>query len=132
MRNFVTLTSSNLNFVDMVKNNKYCNLNKLITMLDGDMPSVKEMVIEFFDTIPAYFEEAVTAYEAGDLQRLKGVLHKLKGSIGLIANDQVAAEIVTLHSSVGTDTEKIKTGMESLKHWYPVLCEELKSEMNTL
>ncbi|HCT93510.1 MAG TPA: hypothetical protein DF637_01555 [Rikenellaceae bacterium] len=116
----------------MMKDNKYCNLDKLITMLDGDMPSVKEMVEEFLDTIPAYFEDSVSAYEAGDLIKLKSVIHKLKGSIGLIANEQIAAEIVTLHASVGTDKDKINTGMERLKQWFPVLCDELKSEMNAL
>lgn len=116
----------------MSSNNRYCDLQKLITMLDGDMPSVKEMVTEFFETIPTYFEEAVTAYEAGDLQRLKGVLHKLKGSIGLVANEQIAAEIVTLHASALTDDQKLKSGMENLKEWFPVLCEELKCEKNAL
>ena len=116
----------------MNNNNKYCDLQKLIAMLDGDMPSVKEMVIEFFDTIPAYFEEAVTSYEAGDLQRLKGVLHKLKGSIGLIANDQIAADIVSLHASALTDDQNLKSSMERMKQWFPILCDELKGEMESI
>ena len=116
----------------MSSNNRYCDLQKLITMLDGDMPSVKEMVEEFFETIPSYFEEAVTAYEAGDLINLKSVLHKLKGSIGLVANEQIAAEIVTIHASALTDDQKLKSGMENLKEWFPILCEELKCEKNAL
>ena len=116
----------------MVKDNKYCDLNKLITMLDGDMPSVKEMVEEFCDTIPAYFEESVAAHKAWDLIALKSVLHKLKGSISLIANEKIAAEVVILYASVGTDTEKLNSGMESLKRWFPALCDELKGEMESI
>lgn len=116
----------------MNNNNKYCDLQKLIVMLDGDMPSVKEMVIEFFDTMPSYFEESVAAHNAGDIIALKSVLHKLKGSISLIANEKIASEVVTLYASVGTDTEKFNSGMESLKNWFPVLCDELKGEMESI
>ncbi len=116
----------------MKSNNLYCDLSKLITMLDGDMESVKEMVTEFFDTIPSYFEESVTAYESGDLITLKSVLHKLKGSISLIANDSVSSEIVALHASAGSDDAKTSAGMESLKKWFPVLCDELRDELKRL
>ncbi len=116
----------------MKSDNKYCDLSKLITMLDGDMDSVKEMVYEYLESIPGYFEDALDAYEKNDLVKLKGILHKLKGNISMIANDQITADIVSLHASAGTDQQKLTEGMEGLKNWFPVLCEELKAESGNI
>jgi len=107
---------------------KYSNPEKLKRALGNDQEIAIEMIRKFLDISPAYHQEMLKAFSENDFVSLKKVAHKLKSSIILLASDEVAGNIRSIHQLAGSQADRTELAplMEFYFKWFPKLCLELK------
>lgn len=124
-------TKENLARVEM---KRYSDTDKLRQAMGNDTELTKMMIRKFLEITPAYHIEILKAFGEGDLDELRKVSHKLKASVNLLANHEIANSIKLLNEYSGNAENHAKLAplIEAFREWYPKLYHEVQDELNRM
>jgi HPt (histidine-containing phosphotransfer) domain-containing protein len=100
--------------------------------MGNDATLTKMMLMKFLEVAPGYAAEMQTAYADGDLETLRQVSHKLKSSVTMLANDEIAGKIKHINEYAGNSDfhSRIPELMEEFNAWFPKLHDEITKELS--
>lgn len=126
------ITKSAINsFVD--KEKKLFQLVKLNKLLGGNQKQVRIMLNKFLEVTPSYIVELEDALKSNDFEQVSRILHKLKSSVNLIANDEIIANLGELYkvSEEKMNYNLLKQKLPLLINTLGLLIKELSNELNS-
>ena len=110
------------------------DVDKLRKAMGNDATLTKMMLMKFLEVAPGYAGEMQTAWADGDFEKLRQVSHKLKSSVTMLANDEIAGKIKEINEYAGNSElhAHIPRMMEEFNVWFPKLHDEITSELSNM
>lgn len=108
------------------------DLSEIREMSGNDESFVKEMIELFVKNNLIYLEELNDAFQKEDWKQVKFFAHKIKPSILVIHAKQLVQPILDLNEYAGNQTNinEIPDIMKKLNDQLPLICDQLKLEIN--
>jgi CheY-like chemotaxis protein len=115
-------------FTEPVQENLY-NLERLKVIAAGDQEFIQKMIQLFLSQSVENIEKINDAVHSGDLDKLKGVAHKMKPSVNILGISAITDIILKIE---GLNAEAVTTDVhqltERLTQLLNMVCEDLKSK----
>lgn len=104
------------------------NLKQLEELAGGSSEFVDSMVETYLEHTPQQINQMAQAYEAGDLEEVGGIAHKIKPNVDLFGISAIRDEIriVEQKGKSGIDDDEMRQSFEKVKQYLEISFEQLK------
>jgi HPt (histidine-containing phosphotransfer) domain-containing protein len=112
----------------------YTNLNYLRTITEGDIASVREIVILFIEQVPEFIRNLNKYLEEKRYSELGSEAHKAKTSVMIMGMENLARDLKTLQLATinGTNEESYAKYVSRFESECLIAIEELKTELSKM